>query len=777
MRAFVCAAVIMQKLCDPQLDENYVQHDPDGSIAVGDINAMRARLPPDSIDTEHNYMMSPFVDASVSVVSYTPMWELLRWDNHELNISSSMRNYKWLLYDTQITKKRNVGLECTHLSLNDGKFHIPRVSLDAKKTRNNEETFLKYYALARLQGQIQYFIETRTPVFRYYMDLDFKQPAEIPPRSMEIVAFVILRTIRKFWPERPETDDFFRCIVSTTNYKKEPAKPGAETSTKVKTGVHLIWPFIFLSDVMALDIRESVIADLQNTFGPRTEPAMNNWSDVVDLSVYKGSGLRMIGSNKTEACHACNRKGTDEKGELCGSCGGQRKVDAGRPYMPLLVLNGAGRRDLEKEAQYLKDFHAVVLDSSIRCHDTQVPDTGYRIPDGAPTYESNQAHSKKSGHGRPGIAAEFGAAARFGNKNRLDLTTKESTAMQDFIRCQMGGGTIYTTIGVQSVLCIGKKSKYLVNVQGVNSTFCQNIGRCHRSNRAYFEFTTEGCVQRCHDQSETIEKDMKFGLCKDYKSANVRLTAELMSVLFPETAAKNELMDFVPQNDTFGDSMASVQELSDLKTLDMRLDVKMRSLLAAGDQLSMELHGMEWSSTVTLPSGGSFRELRMQRLSQQSTATQIFFSSASRGIPMYAEINPSAIGSRAESALKLLGFTASSKANEAVAADGDYGSNGENGKRLTAAQKSPASSKRRQLDVLEVSLWRQLKNAVQISLTLDLDTASRALSGSDSLESLLNIQRGERSERGERGERPDSLGRLERVETVSGGVSSKLRFE
>lgn len=745
----------MDRSCDPPLPEQYLQQDLDAAAASGDIDVLRAGLPSDLLAADQVYMMSPFVEASRSVGAYQAMWEFLREDYGEFSGSKIIRMYKWLLHATAITKKKNVGLKETHLALNNGRFHIPQEA-DPKEPNVREEVFLKYYATACMLGLKQFFVETRTPVFRYFMDLDFKQPAELPPRSMEVAAFVVCRTLRKFWPERAEDDAFFRCIVSTTNYKLEPAKAGAEAASKVKSGVHLIWPEIFVSDAMALDIRESVIADLQDAFGARAEPAMNHWGDVVDLTVYKGSGLRMIGSNKTIECGGCKRKGVDEDGNTCRACGGHRTVDAGRPYMPLCVLDGRGRRDKAREADYLSNFYNVVKDTSIRSALAAVPDTGFRMPEGAPTFESGS--SAGSGAGRR-TGAKAGAPKATGaraTKSMLDLASPEASLLQAFLRGSMGGGTIYASVGLQSVLANAKRTKFLANVQGANATFCLNVGRCHRSNRAYFEVTPEGCVQRCHDQTDVQDAEMRYGLCKDYRSKLVPLPAALLAALFPEVSAKREVMDNLGA-DVGSEMLAGgAEDEAAAASLDMRHDLKMRALLAAGDQLSMELHGMEWSSTVQVQARGTARKLRMQRLGQQAVSTTIASSGTSRHLPMYAEMDPASLGSRADEALRALGFAPAEAAEMAEPPAGGAA--------------APASTHRMLLDSLEVALLRQLRNAVHLAVSMDLEDTTAALR-TGGLQGLLLA--------GRRGMAAGAMavGAMAVEEVASPRKMSKVRFE
>jgi hypothetical protein len=117
--------------------------------------------------------------------------------------------------------------------------------------------------------------------------------------------------------------------------------------------VHVIYPNIFVRKEQCLDMRESIMADLISTFGQRQVP-FNSWSDVVDSAVYEKSGLRMLGSRKTEPCGKCKgkSKGKNITETRCLGCENRGSVDQGRPYAVLFVADGQGKRDLEKESLY-----------------------------------------------------------------------------------------------------------------------------------------------------------------------------------------------------------------------------------------------------------------------------------------------------------------------------------------------------------------------------------------------------------------------------------------
>lgn len=110
-----------------------------------------------------------------AVGHFKPIWQKLRFDDLELTTTQSLQSFKGLLQRAQITAKKNTAKEKTHIAMDGGKFHIPFESSDKSYPLDTESTFLKLYAHAYLQGQKMWFIEARTPVFRLFVDLDFKQ--------------------------------------------------------------------------------------------------------------------------------------------------------------------------------------------------------------------------------------------------------------------------------------------------------------------------------------------------------------------------------------------------------------------------------------------------------------------------------------------------------------------------------------------------------------------------------------------------------------------------
>ena len=555
---------------------------------------------------------------------YTPMWQLLKVDDKTMNRSAASLCFKWFLTETGNKAKSAMAAQKakpTHVAMNSGNYVIEETSTDVFVTQKdgkkysmtlNEETFLKLYAHAYLSGIKMYFIELKTPVFRLFMDLDFKQPEGIPAIKIEAVSYIVSNTVKKFFPGK-ETN-FFRLICCSTTYKhevctgckctcydsmlradpactlcngmgctgraKEESKAcevcNGSAPVKKKTGVHLIWPEIYVTTEQCLDMRESVIADLILKFGHRTG-VLNDWKDVVDESVYVKAGLRMLGSRKTEPCPKCKGK---KKGETrCQACGGNGRVDQGRPYAPLFVTDGTGKRDPAREAAYLQDYHSLLLDTKIRTT-LQNPESSFKVPDGAPTYETSGAGKKR------GIGKTPTRAAKVAHESI------EAEAIQEFFQTCLSWPQYRNVVVAQ----VSKtKTSYTVHVTGENCRYCQNIGRNHKSNRIFFVFVDGKAYQKCYDNSDVLSREMKHGLCRSYQSAGADLPGKLRNILFPATDA-----DSVPSFFVASTSKANYH-------------LKVQSLLHAGNILCKKVYGVEWTTSERFASMHGQRLMQVQQ--------------------------------------------------------------------------------------------------------------------------------------------------------------------
>jgi len=482
---------------------------------------------------------------------------------------------------------------------------------------HTETNFLNLYALYCLYGHKNWLVEQKLDIFRYFIDLDFKQPGILLPEKIEAIVFIVVRAVSKFFPD--SIDDLLKCICSSTVCKVDRCKAclcecegqkdcenckgvgntgkkgvldcpgcGGEFPVTKKTGVHLHFPNIFVSASQALDMRETVIAECTRVWGFRSSP-LNAWSEVIDEVVYKQSGLRMMCAHKGEPCKQCK---SHKSGEICPGCKNTRRIDQGRPYFPVLCTNGKGLRDKLLEDEYQNNFSKLIADTSIRFYGDEVT-PGYSLYEGAPTSATSFKMKPMTGIKLAGKKRVISETTGSLLSQQLALDAPEVRAIQSFFSEESVKNkhcsAHYGELVVSQVKYKKKDESFKVDVSGKNSRYCMNKGDNHGGNRVYFLFraaTTErtmGVVQKCYCEKEDARK---YGPCATYTSSPMTLPHKIASVLFPSSSE--------------GGSMA--EDSSVLTRMDFRgMSIKARSqnqlLLTAGNIMCKELFNTVWTNS------------------------------------------------------------------------------------------------------------------------------------------------------------------------------------
>jgi len=190
--------------------------------------------------------------------------------------------------------------QATHLLMDGGILNVPREETD--------DFFENYVSTINLRTKL-YVVEQKTQRFRFFIDFDYKDAEKLKDDDVLKFCSIINECIG-----RPS-----RCLIART--KPRPVKEG------IKTGVHIHWPDIIVDRTEALKLRTTVIIALGE--GP--------WENIIDSSIYAGSGLRMLWSHKKPS---------------------------GDPYIPWRSLDG---QEFSKEPspQILKLFSIRVEDSEV----------------------------------------------------------------------------------------------------------------------------------------------------------------------------------------------------------------------------------------------------------------------------------------------------------------------------------------------------------------------------------------------------------------------------
>ena len=204
----------------------------------------------------------------------------------------------------------------THTIMSGGVLHVAEDMYDE---------FLGVYAAEIRKGnRTLAFSEIRSDVFRMYFDVDILDTKALDEEFLFRLARSMQTTIVKFFPGIDQ--DSFKCVLCSTATKEveiselvpspqkpigiayEELAPEPERVVKkfTKNGYHILFPFLRVTLQMALQLRFSVVEDLEKNFGKRPV-AVNPWVDVIDKAPYY-NGLKMCGSVKSVTCTECKGK-------------------------------------------------------------------------------------------------------------------------------------------------------------------------------------------------------------------------------------------------------------------------------------------------------------------------------------------------------------------------------------------------------------------------------------------------------------------------------------
>lgn len=168
----------------------------------------------------------------------------------------------------------------THLLLDGGKVCVPDESHAA---------FLNAYAASVTRHPLRppCMVELRTPVFRFFVDLDTRFVDE--PCTMDAPLRAMARVVAESLP--PGTPQPEPALVCHANVPKQ-ERDG------VKRGFHAVWPDVYVTPATAIELRRRILAELDAHHPAEGQGLANAWDDVVDSTVYVSNGLRMPWSAK-----------------------------------------------------------------------------------------------------------------------------------------------------------------------------------------------------------------------------------------------------------------------------------------------------------------------------------------------------------------------------------------------------------------------------------------------------------------------------------------------
>ncbi len=149
----------------------------------------------------------------------------------------------------------------THVLMDGGQLHVPDTDIN---------DFYRTYLLDIARGAKLYVVEQKTEIFKFFVDIDFKAERALEDEDAIDLCSRIYESVKSG-----------KCFVAR-------APPRQLKDGIVKSGFHLHWPDLCVTRQEAMALRTRILLDLDG----------DEWSQIIDSSVYGGSGLRCLWSHK-----------------------------------------------------------------------------------------------------------------------------------------------------------------------------------------------------------------------------------------------------------------------------------------------------------------------------------------------------------------------------------------------------------------------------------------------------------------------------------------------
>ena len=446
------------------------------------------------------------------------------------NTSQEIRD--WLSINGCFHKKGDKR-EITNVSLAGGSYSInDKLYEDFLRTMGN-------VILNNFNDGNLYFCEQRKEEFRYMIDFDFKD--ELILNDKQIIQFGkdIVHCLKLIYSDK----DFNFDLIITKSTSSEIITPNLDKL--FKSGIHFYLKDFKCSSRVAIIIRSILIQYLIHKYNERHD--YNKWEDVIDISIYTKSGLRMLYNNKSKKC--CKTG--------CPDCDHRKYIDINRKYSFLTVIdNDLNINDVMNILyQDDKNIYNLLVDTSIRFSldnltELQLPSVDLNS---LPWFKSNlflkerrKTNSKKKYND---IDELFDSTTLKSSKyDFIEINDNDDIRFKSFKKILKGAKKNGVFSFVQYKKCdikrmfytkCKKTDKIKSYLFQIDSTFCTNVMREHNSNHIYFILNRTNLIQKCHSQS----KNTKTGIsCKDCKTPLIqKIPNQIKKVFFQNEEKKKNI--------------------------------------------------------------------------------------------------------------------------------------------------------------------------------------------------------------------------------------------
>lgn len=362
----------------------------------------------------------------------------------------------------------------THLLLDGGKACVPAEA---------HEEFVNVYAasLVRFPFRRPCVVELRTPVFRFFVDLDTRFSCEEDASALAEDRDDSLHTLLDLLTSAlPHALPAVACVSSAPKISR------GEDGTTTKRGLHVVWPEALVTARTALELRRRMLEALTSAEW-RPRGLVGSWDAILDASVFRSNGLRMAWSAKGR--------------------GDASFYEPRYEYAPGVPPGESSSSTLAPAAKIegVSALRAALGRLAIRVPTATTPTV---LVDGEAAVDDDD--DDENGHG-----VTAASLARFSSV----LPALAAALPVEFKNQQFAG-------------VVAGEHCYMLRS---TSRFCFNLGRTHRTTNVYFVLTRRGVSQRCYCRCETTE-GRKYGLCKDFVSDCWSVPKAVLHAFFPDDA-------------------------------------------------------------------------------------------------------------------------------------------------------------------------------------------------------------------------------------------------
>lgn len=390
-------------------------------------------------------------------------------------------------------KTKETAEEITHTFMDGGVLEVPESEM---------ESFTKAYAERILNEESIYLVERKTaPYHRFALDIDAMDESEWSLEKIKELIMIIQGVLYDFY----QVD--LNCIVCQTNDTKEII---FEDRILKKTGLHLHWPKLVVTDETTTLLYESILSATA-TAGFETTGSLRN---VIDSCVTKDIGLRVIGSAKCVFCKCKNKRACDQ----CMN----GLINKGRVYWPTMILDTQGdSREIYFE-RLKKDVYKLIEACSIRSYNEELTPI-VRRPEYAPDLEVVARGAIRSVP--KGCSVHRGNIRRYISTGSSDFNNIANYVLKTLEHSKRRSK--YYNIRIRDISKWKHGEYYLIRV---DSMYCQNVERDHSRCGIYFHMNEMGLAQKCFCVKDNV--GVSGGPCSRYTSVRKPLDDDIRQMLF-----------------------------------------------------------------------------------------------------------------------------------------------------------------------------------------------------------------------------------------------------